>query len=135
MAEFLKFFDLILLPEFDVQRLLKRGRQGELSKKSKSTLAALSHATFRQRLYHVLGKYEGQVLHVSEAQFQVLQQLSALDDVGRSGKFKCHKCRAVFDRDINAARNIMLFALTRGLEGISEKQVGKVGYPHTMGSP
>lgn len=100
----------VLLPEFETSRMIRRG-QRRLRSKTARAMATWSHYRFRQRLQSKTREYPGcRVVLVDEAYTsKTCGRCGRLNDkLGGSKVFRCAGCGLVADRDLHAARNIML---------------------------
>ena len=72
------------------------------------------HCTFRKLLLDKTRKYPSCLVYlVNEAYTQNLRVLGTINNMLRSSEtFICPNCKSRFNRDINAARNILLRYLT-----------------------
>ena len=112
LAKFLcEQFDVILLPEFQTQGMIRRG-QRRLRRKSVRAMVTWSHYRFRQRLVDKVREYPGRrVILVDEAYTSKTCGMCGALHATLAGqkRFKCPACRSVdCDRDVHAARNILL---------------------------
>lgn len=101
-------FATVLIPEFATQQMSARdGRR--LHRNTVRQMQTLSHFTFRQRLQHVAARYRTRVLIVNEAYTSKTCGSCGLinDRLGSSKWFSC-PCGVECDRDLHAARNILL---------------------------
>ena len=126
-------YDVILLPQFDTQELIKKLRSTKtyvakdgstrtyivkkrrLNRKTARMLGALSHYSFRQALIHKAKFYEDtHVILVNEAYTsRTCGRCGWIDEkMGSKPVFKCKRCLIRILRDQNGARNIALRYLT-----------------------
>ena len=110
-----KNYDLILLPEFGSQKMVrKRNERGlwsrKISKNTSRRMMMLSHYKFRSRLLQKAGEYGRKVNIVSEAfTSKTCSSCGYINrQLGSSKTFSCSSCLGCFDRDLNAAKNILL---------------------------
>jgi putative transposase len=108
-------YETVLLPSFNVSQMVKkkdkRGRRRKIGRKTTKQLYSLAHCRFRYYLRYLAQRYGTQVCECSEAYTtQTCGSCGHLSYVGGSDVFRCRhpSCGARFDRDENAARNIML---------------------------
>ena len=100
-------FDSVLLPSFSSHAVV----QGHLNKMVKRRLNMLSFYQFKQRLIETSVFYPGVVIKSGSEAYTSKQcgQCGVLNDgLGASEVFKCPKCGLKADRDLHAARNILL---------------------------
>jgi len=108
-ANFLcKSYDTILYPSFNAHAIVKGG---VLNKHTKRQLNMLSFFKFRCRLRETASFYEG-VKIVTGSEAYTSKQCgrcgSLHETLSGSEVFKCPKCELDCDRDVHAARNILL---------------------------
>jgi putative transposase len=102
--------DIILLPKFDTQNMVRRGKRVIKSKTARA-MCTWSHYRFRQHLVHKAQAFPGrQVVLVSEAYTSKTCGRCGWmhPNLGGSKVFLCGKCGLRADRDVNGARNVML---------------------------
>ena len=120
-------FHAILLPVFETSNMVtKKDGKRRLRAKSVRSLLTWSHFRFRQRLQAKCREYPHceVVLVTEEYTSQTCGQCGALHTkLGASKLFTCPQCAFSMDRDVNAARNILL------------KYVTEQGLPHSRSSP
>jgi hypothetical protein len=122
-----KDYDVILLPRFGSKRMIARPPTDEaqqikprrppkrpLSKDTKRKMGMLSHFTFRQRLIAKAKQHGKLLLIVNEAwTSKTCTRCGKINlKLGSSKVFDCPSCKLQGDRDILAARNILLRATT-----------------------
>jgi len=104
-------YKTILLPEFKVSKMVKGNN---LSAKTKRQMLAFRFYMFKQRLIDKCSKKGVDLRIISEAYTtKCCSECGVLTDVGGSKIFKCsnEKCpmfHIELDRDVNAARNILI---------------------------
>ena len=104
----------VLLPKFEVSRMVKRG-QRRLHSKTVRSMLTWSHFRFRQRLLHKAELYPScQVILCDEAYTsKTCGQCGYIHQhLGGNKLFTCPSCGMVMDRDFNGSRNIWLRYLT-----------------------
>jgi putative transposase len=116
LAKFLcSNYDVILLPEFNVQDMVAReredGHQRSISGKTAREMLRWAHHRFKQRLLCKQHQFGGcRVYIVNEA--YTTKTCGACgelnEDIGSKETFHCPYCDYEADRDYNAARNIYL---------------------------
>jgi putative transposase len=102
--------DVVLLPEFETQRMIRRG-QRRLRSKTVRAMVTWAHYRFRQRLVAKAREYAGcRVILVDEAYTsKTCGRCGHIHrGLGGSKVFRCPRCGLVADRDLHAARNILL---------------------------
>ena len=104
-------FDTILYPHFNAHAIV----QGTLNKIVKRRLNMLSFYEFSQRLTQTATFYPGVVIRRGSEAYTSKQcggcgKLN--DDLGSNEVFECKSCGLKADRDLHAARNILLRHLT-----------------------
>ena len=101
-------FATVMIPPFETQRMSQRENR-RLHRSTVKQMQTLSHFTFRQRLMHVATRYHTCVLVVNEAYTSktcgACGRINA--KLGSSKWFSC-PCGVECDRDLHAARNILL---------------------------
>jgi putative transposase len=99
-------YDLIYIPKLDVKSIIEKDN---LPKKAKRELQLLSHSLFLQRLLNkaeILGK---KVIICSEdLTTKICGKCFNKNEVNDKKEYKCEVCGIKIDRDINAARNILI---------------------------
>jgi putative transposase len=106
-----KNYETVLLPSFNVSQMVKKARGRRIGRKTTKQLYSLAHCRFRYYLRYLAQRYDTLVCECSEAfTTQTCGSCGRLSRVGGSETFRCthSDCGARFDRDENAARNIML---------------------------
>lgn len=108
--------DVVLLPTFDTSRMVRRSPARRLNSKSARGMVTWSHYRFRQHLLHKARELDCNVVLCSEAYTSktcgACGRLNA--SLGGSKVFKCPSCGATADRDVHAARNILLRYMSTG---------------------
>lgn len=116
-------YELVLLPEFQSSHMLRKGQRRIRSKTARG-MATWSHYRFRQHILHKVREHPGcRIALVNEA--YTSKTCGACGHIhrhlGGSKLFKCPQCGLTADRDIHAARNILLRWLTTS--GVSPPRV------------
>ena len=108
-------FDYILLPEFNSQDMIKRGRRRLRSKQARALLT-WSHYRFKQRLLFKAAEAKKCVLIVNEAYTSKTCGMCGWihQALGGNKVYQCKQCGFQCDRDFNGARNILLRNIIRG---------------------
>ncbi len=104
----------ILLPKFDTSRMVKRAKRN-ISSKTARSMINWAHYRFRESLKAKVALYPRCVLYICDEHFTSKTCGSCghiHQDLGKNKTFVCPKCAYKSDRDINAARNILLRFLT-----------------------
>jgi putative transposase len=102
-------FDVILIPEFRVQRMV----QGNLQAPTRQAMHDLRHYTFRTRLMHKARQFPNTTVVVCSEAYttQTCSQCGKLNKVGASDVYRCSGrsgCGMEEDRDVHGARNVVL---------------------------
>jgi putative transposase len=103
-------YDLIFLPKFTTQQMVRRTNRKIRSKTARAMLT-FAHYKFRQRLLHKARNYQDtKVVIVNEAYTSKTCTWCGVVNakLGGSKTFRCSACPWRGDRDINGARNIYL---------------------------
>jgi IS605 OrfB family transposase len=81
----------------------------KLNKKEKSKLASLKHCNFVDRLKNKSREYNCKIIEVKEDYTsKTCSNCGYLKNDLKGRVYKCDSCEMVFDRDMNASKNIML---------------------------
>jgi putative transposase len=95
----------ILLPIFETRNI----QQSNLNRVSKDNLSCLSHYKFKCRLRNKAELNNSEVFICGERlTTKTCSRCFRITDVGSSKTFKCSQCDNLMDRDINAAKNILI---------------------------
>lgn len=109
-----KRFKVILIPPLATKRLAQ-GRK--LTKMTKRNMQALSHFRFRQRLIHKAMLNGSHAIVCSESHTTKTCGVCGTlhPKVGSNKVYRCQnrQCRAVIDRDVNGARNVLIRSITK----------------------
>ena len=103
-------FDTVLLPKFNVKQMIQRIRKNKRRKISRDTarrMQALCHYKFRVHLQNVMGKRVQMCYEHDTSRTCTSCGIMNLN-LGSNKTFTCPHCSKVCDRDIAAARNILL---------------------------
>ena len=106
-------YSLILLPIFETQKMVARKTRKIRSKTARS-LITWSHFSFRQRLINKLNEYKEVSLKIVTEEYTSITcgECGKLHQKLHTNKtFICPSCFYKADRDLNAARNIMIKSL------------------------
>jgi len=105
-------FDIIICPKLDTTQLC---RQKKLSRKVKNKLRILSHCAFIERM-KMKNNYKKKIkliIPTEEFTSKTCCNCGNLHkSLGMSKTYHCKKCEKTFDRDVNAALNILLKTIT-----------------------
>ena len=107
-------YRIILLPKFQTQGMVRRGKRRIRSKTARMMLT-WSHFRFRQYLLHKVREYPWcrVIICTEEYTSKTCGCCGHIHrKLGGSKVFRCPSCTAELDRDINGARNILLRYLT-----------------------
>lgn len=118
----------ILIPKFEVSRMVNR-RNRKLKSKTVRQMATWSHYSFREALKTKSELFPWvKIVEVDEAYTsKTCGHCGVLNQkLGSSKTFNCNHCGNISDRDLHAARNILLRYLTR--EGIYIPILEELGY-------
>ena len=102
-------YEVILLPDFETQKKVRRARRG-IGKKTVRQLLAWSHYTFRVILEQKAKLFGSKVIicdeHYTSKTCSDCGKIKK--DLGCAEEYDCLKCGYFVDRDENAAKNILL---------------------------
>ena len=108
-------YSIILLPVFETQKMILR-KTRKIKRKTARNLITWSHFSFRQKLINKLREYP-------EVSLKIVTEEYTSKTCGQCGKlhqklygnkrFICPSCNYKADRDLNAARNIMIKSLNK----------------------
>lgn len=105
-------FHTIILPEFKTHAMVRRkGRRRRLRRKTVRALQNWKHYQFRQRLIHTAETTMNThvILCSEEYTSKTCSQCGYLyRGLGSKKTFSCPSCHSIMDRDVNAAKNILL---------------------------
>jgi len=101
-----KKYKNIILPEFRSHKILS---EGHLSHNTNFRLQALSHYKFRTCLI-AKAESSGCNVHICNESYttKTCGRCFEINEIGASKTYKCNSCGLVADRDIHAARNILI---------------------------
>ena len=101
-------YDVVLLPKFEVRGMVKKGKR-KITRKCVSRMYTLAHYRFRQFMTHKAKQLGKSLFPVSEAYTtKTCGACGVMHEVGGSETFCCPVCGMTADRDVNAARNILI---------------------------
>jgi transposase len=101
-------FKYIVIPKLETNKLC---RKKGTSKKVKNMIRLWRHCAFIDRLKFKIKEYPGRKLIIPTEEFTSKTCSNCgfvKQDLGRDKTYNCNNCKAVFDRDINGAKNILL---------------------------
>ncbi|KAG2381876.1 hypothetical protein C9374_005668 [Naegleria lovaniensis] len=106
-------YQVILLPSFETQKMVKKLHR-RINSKTARKMLTWSHYRFKQRLLHKAREYPWTHIYIVNEAYtsKTCSCCGHIHTVGSSEVFRCPSCGSIFDRDINAARNILLRFLT-----------------------
>jgi len=97
----------IIIPIFKTKDMVTRRGRVIVSPTARK-LQTLSHFTFRQRLAHACKMRNRQLIVVSESYTtKTCNECGNIRVVGTNDTYECYACEMDFDRDYNAAKNIL----------------------------
>jgi putative transposase len=108
-----KKFQVILLPIFNSKNMANK-KQRKISKTSTRLLLGLSHYAFQQKLLYK-AKQRGNTVILCKEHYttKCCGKCGTLNEkIGGKKIFHCNNCNLTMDRDIHAARNILIRGLT-----------------------
>ena len=116
-------YEAVLLPSFRVSQMVRKkdsrgSSRRKIGRRTVKELYSLGHCRFREYLKYLSARYGTLVCECDEAYTtQTCGACGMLNYVGGSERYRCLTCGAVFDRDENASRNIMLkFTQDNGID-------------------
>jgi transposase len=103
-----KNYDIIFLPHFRVKQMIST--DGNLNAETKRDMVDLSHYKFKLRLSHLSNYHNKKVVHCYENHTSMTcgNCGNLHGNLGGNKEYNCKVCGSSFDRDINAARNILI---------------------------
>ena len=108
-------YHVVLIPKFQVSRMVKKGNR-KIRKKTVRQMCCWSHFAFRKSLKSKAALFPWcTIVEVGEAYTSKTCEVCGTlpNKLGGSKVFKCPKCNHTADRDIHAAKNILLRYITR----------------------
>jgi putative transposase len=97
-------FQTIMIPVFKTREMVQR-----LPSTVSRFMNTLAHFRFREFLQHKAREYGRRVIVVTEEYTtQTCSRCGNRYKIGNSETYRCSNCSAVYDRDLNAAKNILL---------------------------
>lgn len=118
-----KRYDAIVIPRFSTKQMTMKH---QLSKTTNRQMYRWGHYRFRTLLIAKGVKYGCKVMVGTEQYTSVTcgRCFNVKRDLGGNKVYCCNKCNAIFDRDLNAARNILMLNWNR-----FQFQTGLPSYP------
>lgn len=116
-----KHYQVILLPVFNSKQMANKKKR-KISKTTTRLLLGLQHYSFQQKLlYKAKQRGRNVILCKEHYTTKCCGSCGELNHtIGGSKVFKCKKCNLCMDRDIHAARNILIRALTHSVSELSD---------------
>ena len=111
-------FRTILIPEFDTQRMVRRGHR-RLNSETARKMCTWAHYRFRQLLLSKAKRYPWVKVIVTTEEYtsKTCGHCGEINcKLGGNKNFVCKSCGYEADRDFNGARNILLKYLTKEIE-------------------
>jgi putative transposase len=111
-------YHTILLPKFETQKMIFRGNR-RIGSKTARAMLTWAHYRFRQRLINKIREYPWCNVILCDEHFtsKTCGNCGFIhQNLGKLKRFECPQCKIEMDRDINAARNILLRYLTINIE-------------------
>ena len=112
-------YNVILLPSFDTQRMVKKKKitfkqgkkQRSIGTKTARAMCTMSHFSFKQRLLSKQREYSNCTVIICDEAYtsKTCGMCGVLNNsLGSKKELECEFCGYCADRDVNAARNILL---------------------------
>jgi Mg2+ and Co2+ transporter CorA len=112
-AEFLSHWDLVAIPRFGLQKMIKRGGGNEMGDRQKAILSHLAHCKFLDRFHEAARKRGCDVVEVGEAgSTKNCSHCNSKNSPRFDRFYHCRNCKRKMTRDGNAALNIFKMALS-----------------------
>jgi putative transposase len=107
-------YDTIIIPKFSGKKIAEKYKNHALNR----IMLALSHFTFRQRLKHMCNMKGRTYIECTEEYTSKTCGKCGYqkEDLKASKVYRCDRCKFVYGRDANGARNIMIKVLTEYLD-------------------
>lgn len=108
----LRNFKFIVLPKLNTTAFCRK----RISKRVKNRIKSWRHCAFIARLKFKIHEYPNRYLIVPTEEYTSLTCSSCGQlhkKLGKNKTYNCSNCRAVFDRDVNASKNILLKTVMR----------------------
>lgn len=122
-------FNTVLLPNFETKRMVRRAER-RIGSKTARAMLGWAHFRFRQRLLNKCREYPWCKVIICDEHYtsKTCGNCGFIDyNLGQKKTFSCPQCCTEMDRDVNAARNILLRFLTLNESQILGSGVG--AYP------
>jgi putative transposase len=115
-----KKFQVILLPVFNSKKMANK-KNRKISRTTTRLLLGLSHYDFQQKLLYK-AKQRGRTVVLCKEHYttKCCGKCGTLNEIGSKKIFHCDKCNLTIDRDIHAARNILIRGLTIYSDSLSD---------------
>lgn len=107
-------YKVVLIPKFETSRMVKRGKR-KINSKAARSMVTWSHYTFREMLKAKAELFPWVTVVECDEIFtsKTCGYCGEINwNLGSSKVFRCRKCKYVADRDVSAARNILIRYLT-----------------------
>jgi putative transposase len=100
-------YDIIILPHYRTSEMMKSKK---IKRGTKRQMQAFSFYRFKQRLSYLCRKYQKRLVFVEEPfTSQTCGNCGSLKpDLGPAKIYECNHCGGIYNRDENAARNILI---------------------------
>jgi len=111
-SELAKRYDYIIFPEFGTSKMLK---ESTLSSVAKRNMASFSFFRFKQQMLQACKRYQTKLIVTTEEfTSKTCSCCGHMYEINSDKTYKCRNasCGEVFDRDINAAKNIFVKTIT-----------------------
>lgn len=107
-------FDCILLPTFETKDMSMKKKRN-IGKSSVRSMLNLSHYKFKEKMRYLCRKKHKILIECNEVYTsKTCGRCGSIDKLlGNKKVYNCNKCNFVIDRDIGAARNILIRSLTK----------------------
>lgn len=110
--ELLNKHDVILLPSFNVQGMVKNNPNSNMNRQ----MLLLSHYKFKQKLLYKAKTIAGKTVIICNESWtsKTCSNCGNINmELGSSEVYNCGKCNRSIDRDVNGSRNIFIRSLTK----------------------
>lgn len=100
-------YERVMMTDFSSKQVSKK--ESELDPMNKRILQLVSHYKLRQKLKEKCEEYSSQYIEVDESYTsKTCGNCGNENKKSKLEKIKCEKCKRVYDRDVNASRNILI---------------------------